>query len=354
MADSLSNSNSVSRARRRFLVKTLGLGAAGLAAGGAAAWTKGQFDDAAAVNLSLADLQRQLDQTLAAKATLEGSYKGLESHAINLQIKLDDATSRTTQLATSLSTTQQEKADLETRLQAIQAELASAQERLGKTTELVGLFERLDGTGLDALVAAGLASMSGVLGALATPSAALRGGLESARGLLGGFEAALPEFAGAMTWLGAQVVRLKAGLWSVESAAAQVVATAAAGFAAVFGGFIGFVIDHLPFDTGRKVRATLSATQGVLASAIDMTDNVTDQVLIKISTHVGDGPESWKTTLVAPLRDSTLGPAAEVLTKVAQAGVTYQASLKDPADTVLAQRQALRDQIAAFRANHGV
>src|SRR5260221_612899 len=57
-------------ARRRLLLKAMGLGAAGLAAGGVAAWTKGELDNAATAGVTLAATKRQLDTANAARAWL--------------------------------------------------------------------------------------------------------------------------------------------------------------------------------------------------------------------------------------------------------------------------------------------
>ena len=157
-----------------------------------------------------------------------------------------------------------------------------------------------------------------------------------------------------MGWLGEHVVKLKVGLWSVESSAQSTVNSTITGRAAVFGGFVGFVLDHLPFNIGDRVRATLAAVETLLTGTTDMTDHAADRVLLKISKHVEEGPEHWSTTLVTPLRDQALAPADAVLASVASADSTYTTSLKDPATNAIAQRRAMRDQIAAFRATHGV
>jgi hypothetical protein len=354
MANSRTDAMSLAAARRRFLIKTLGLGAAGLAAGGAAAWTKGQLDDAATASASLGDIRLQLDQVAQAKLALEASYGVLQGQAADLQVRLDAANGQNTQLAGALNVAQQEKTDLATRLASAQADLDAARDRLAKLADLVSLYDQLDATGLDGLVAGGLATMSGALDALLGPLDLLRTGVQAARDRLSSFEAVLPDFNTSMTWLGDQVVRLKVGLWSVETTAKEVADSAAAGFAAVFGGFVGFVIDHLPFDIGKKVRATLSATQGVLAGVKDMSDQAADQVLLHISKYVDDGPQSWQHTLAAPLRDEALAPADNVMTGVAQTGATYKTALKDPADSVLEQRRGLREQIANYRKLHGL
>jgi hypothetical protein len=345
-------------ARRRFLLKTLGLGAAGLAAGGAAAWGKGQLEQAAGLSTPTAtavlDLSQQLNDAQAARSLLELSYQELQTRAAEWQAQLELANNQNAQLSTSLTASQQEASNLQAQLASIQAALDAANGRLTRAGELVALFDQLDAVGLDGAVEGGLASVAGSLAALLTPAAALRGGLSSARGLLANFELSLPDFAGAMHWLGEQVVRLKVGLWSVESSAAETAGTAAAGIAAAFTGFVGFVIDHLPFNIGAKVRATLSSTQSVLANLTDMTDNAADQVMLKISQRVDDGPQSWKRTLVEPLRAEALNRADEVLTAVNNTDATYQQALKAPVESALQQRRTLREQIAAFRATHSL
>ena len=168
------------------------------------------------------------------------------------------------------------------------------------------------------------------------------------------FEQVLPDFNGAMTWLGEQVVKLKVGLWTVESSAQATSNAALGGLTAAFGGFVGFVLDHLPFNIGDKVRGTLGSVQTVLGSLTEMTDAAPDKVLLKISKHVDDGPQSWKNTLVTPLREQTLAPADQVLAAVNGAGNAFTTSLKDPATAAIAQREALRQQIAAYRAANNI
>jgi len=348
-------------ARRRFFVKVLGLGAAGLAAGGAGAWAKAEYDSAVLAATSLPEVHLQLEGANAARAALELSYATLQTQAAEWQAQLAQATGQNAQLATALNTTQTDltaaqsaNATLQAQLETVQAALETVNAKLVRSGELVGLYAQLDAIGLDGIVDGGLGLVTGALTTLGEPASALRGGVASARGLLSNFELTLPEVKDAMAWLGEQVVRLKVGLWSVESSAQSTVNSAVTGIAAAFGGFVGFVLDHLPFNIGDRVRATLSAVQTVLTGTTDMTDQAADRVLLKISKHVEEGPNHWGTTLVTPLRDQTLAPADEVLAGLASTEATYAASLKDPAATAIAQRRAVREQIAAFRVTHGL
>jgi hypothetical protein len=347
-----------STARRRFLLKTLGLGAAGLAAGGAGALAKAEWDSASlaasSAAASLADLRLQLDGANAGRAALELSYSTLQAQAAEWQAQLAGATSQNAQLSSALSTAQADNANLQSHLASVQAALDAANARLGHSTALVDLYAQLDAVGLDGVVEGGLGMVTGALAAVGGPAAALRSGVDAARGLLTTFENTLPEFKAAMAWLGEQVVRLKVGLWTVENAAQATANSAVTGLAAAFGGFAGFVLDHLPFNIGDKVRQTLAAVQSVLTGTNDMTSQAGDKVLLKISKHVDEGPQHWSQTLVAPLRTQTLAPADEVLASVAGAESAYATSLKDPATAAIAQRRALREQIAAYRAANGI
>jgi hypothetical protein len=76
--------------------------------------------------------------------------------------------------------------------------------------------------------------------------------------------------------------------------------------------------------------------------------------LSRISNRVGDGPESWKRTLVKPIRDKTLSPIEKMLTAITEAETTFTTDLNDPAQTALKERLALKEKIAAFREANGL
>lgn len=341
-------------ARRRLLLKALGLGAAGLAAGGVAAWTKGELDTAATAGLTLADTQRQLETTNAAKAALALSYSTLQTQANDWQTRLAAATAQNGQLASAVNAAQQDANDLKSKLTSVQGALTAANDRLARSQDLIGLYNQLDGVGLDNLLSSGLGVVGGALAGVAGPAAFLRAGVDAAHGLLTDFEQVLPNFSSAMAWLGQQVVNTKVGLWAVEMSAQQAANSTVSGLTAVFGGFVGFVLDHLPFDIGANVRKTLTEVQNLLDGVTAMSDQAPDQVLLKISRYVDDGAQGWRQAMITPIRNNTLAPADQVLVAVSGASQTFKTSLNDPAVAALQKRQALRDQIASFRATHNL
>ena len=303
----------------------------------------------AAAGISLAATKRQLETADAARAALSLSYSTLQTQANDWQTQLAAATTQNGQLAGAVNAAQQEAGDLKAKLVAAQTALDAANERLARSQELVGLFNQLEGVGLDNVVSIGLGVLAGALSGVAGPAAVLRDGVSAAQGLLTDFEQVLPNFSGAMAWLGEQVVKTKVALWAVETSAQHTTNSALSGLTAVFGGFVGSVLDYLPFNLGANVRNTLSQVQNLLEGVTAMADQAPDQVLLKISHYVDDTPQGWKQAMITPLRNNTLAPADQVLAAVSGANDAFKTSLADPANAALQQRQALRDQIANLR-----
>ncbi|MBL8055978.1 MAG: hypothetical protein JNK29_04735 [Anaerolineales bacterium] len=335
---------------RRIFLRALGLGAAGLVVGGGAAWAQGQLADQAALQGSVQTLEAQLAAAQKTRLGLDGSLAALQGQVTTLEAQLGAATGQNAQLAQALTQSQSEAEALRGELAALQSRLAETERRLGEHRELIGLFDQLESVGLDAVAADGLRSAAAGLAAALGASPVLRAGLDTARRLLAEFEQVLPDFQAGLGWLGDQVIRLKLELYALERAAQPLVAAAAAGATAVFGGFVRVVLDYLPFDIGAKTRAAFEAAQAVITRASDVSGQTDERVFGKLSRYVSGGQQSWQQQLVPPLRDQTLASAEHLLTAVDGAQQTFEAALRGPAQAALDQRAALRQQIAAYRA----
>ncbi len=339
---------------RRVFLRALGFTAAGLALGGGAAWAQGQAEAASAYENALSDLQARLAEAQASQSSLDLATADLRTLAETLRGQLSLATSQNAQLAEALAAAQRESLDLKTQLARAQAHLAARDDQLRRSSELNALYAQLEAVGLDEIVSGGLAALAGGLAAALRQSSAVQLGLKTARDLLAGFEAALPGVNAALQWLGDQTVALKLGLFSLERAAQTTASAALSGVVAVFGGFVSFVLKHLPFDAGQKSQATFAAAESVIGQTSALMREMDAQVFGQISRYVSDGERNWKKTLVRPIREQALGPADALLAAVAQADSTFQARLKAPADQALGRRADLRRQIADYRAAHGL
>lgn len=339
------------RNRRRFFLKLLGLGAAGLTVGGGAAWANNQMTQDQA---ALTALNTQLTDTTAAHTALEVSYTTLQGQNTELSAQLTSLSGQNAQLASALSAAQQEATDLRAQIAALQTDLAASQTKVTKQQGLVQLYEQLDQFGLDNLLSGGLSTLSANLQGLNSPAELLRAGLKQGRAVLQDFTAALVDIAAAMGWLGEKVVLFKVGLWLIENKAQQTAGAALTGIASVFGGFMGFVLDHLPFNIGTQVRETLAATQNLLTTLSTVADETDDQVMLKISPYVTDSAKSWQSTLVTPLQEDTLTAADQMLDAVAGASATVEKDVVVPTQVVLEQRRVMRERIALYRATEQV
>lgn len=335
---------------RRIFLRALGLGAAGLAVGGGAAWAQSQLAEKDAAQTALQTLQTQMAAAQAQSQSLDGMVAGLQTQVSTLDAQLMAANGQNVQLANALTAAQNDAKLLTEQVATLQAQLNSAQGKLQDYGGLLGLYEQLEAVGLDALTQDGLkATASGLAGAL-TVTPLVQTGVQTARNLLAEFEKILPDFNTALSWLNERVINLKLGLFSLEKAAQRTIVDAATGVVTVFGGFIKFVLDYLPFNIGDQTRATFSAAQTVFSHSVELTANTDEKVFGKLSRYVGDGPQNWRKKLITPLRDEALAPTEQLLSAVENARTAFNTTLETPAQAALNHRAALREQIAAYRA----
>jgi len=334
-----------STGRRQFLLKALGLSAAGLAAGGAAAMGKDRIEQAFMAEATVPQLQTQLNTLTTTQATLEQQLSVART-------QLEAALKQNEHLSTTLSASQREAATLKTELADSQTQLTVAHTRLGNWQELGGLYDSLERLGLDTTVEQGLLSATGGLAAALGLVGAVRAGLTTADNSLTRLDGLLADFDEAMQWLGDQMVVLRVGMAALEAAAQKTISQTVNGLNALFGGFIDFILDHLPFDLGTNVRQTLQATQNLLAALLDMADGTDDKVLGRITRHVSKGQSSLRHTLIAPVREQALAPTKDLLTALNDADQTFNTTLRDPAREALAKHAELRANIQAFKQTH--
>ncbi len=339
---------------RRLFLRVLGLGTAGATIGGALAWAESEVAARAALEGDLAGLQAQLGAAHTQQLALDNSVTALSGQTSSLTAQLDAAWGQNTQLSEALRQAQTQAETLQAQLTEAQAQLAGAQERLSQHQTVLSLYDQLENIGLDGLALAGLQAAAGSLTAALGIAPLLRGGLETARRLLGEFEQVLPDFQAGMTWLGGQVINLKLGLFALEKAAQPVVNAAATGVVALFGGFIKVVVDYLPFEAGAKMRAAFTATQTLIAHSTDLAEAADEQMLGKLSRYVSGGARSWQHQLLPPLRQETLAPAEQMLTAVDGAQHTFETALRAPVQNALTLRAEVRQRIAEYRAAHHV
>lgn len=335
-----------SGATRRLFLKTLGLGAVGLAAGGGAAWVTGEFNTTTA---TAEELRAQLLAALEANAALQGEAGAAQS---NLTLAVD----QNAQLVTTLSGVQTEAASLQTHVTTLQSQLEAtalqleaANVQVAKAQTLIALYDQLESLGFDDLTREGLTNMGQQLMTTVESLPVVREGLALARTLLNEFEETLPSWEESLDWLGEQLGWLTAGLGLIEQAAGQVISATFTGLTEIFQGFITFILEHLPFNIGARTSETLNTTQVVIARLPSVVGEADTKIVKSFKSRVGRGETGWGRTLIRPLREKALSPADKLAASLKDTETTFTTALKAPVEAALEQRAALRAAIQQFR-----
>jgi hypothetical protein len=112
----------------------------------------------------------------------------------------------------------------------------------------------------------------------------------------------------------------------------------------------------LPFGVGEKAVAVMSALTTLVAE--------TPNTLSGLNTNVAQPLDVWlareedapalQRRLIKPLREQVLTRASDTLAKTESVKTAYQTEVVEPVQLALGNRQAVRDQIAAYRQQHQV
>jgi len=337
---------------RRVFLRALGMGAAGLALGGGAAWAYGQLSEKEAALAAVQQIQAQAADAQQRSLSLDSVITSLHGQVAQLDAELAAATSQNAQLANAVAAAQQETLTVKAQLTEAQTRLQAAEARLAHYQGLIALYDQLENVGLDALAQEGLKSAAAGLASALGVSPLVQTGVQTANSLLDDFEKLLPNFNAGLSWLSEQMIKLKLNLHTLERAAKTTLAEAATGVVAVFGGFIKFVLDYLPFNIGEQTRAAFSAAQAVIVNTAEVASQSDAKVFEQVWRYVSGGPNSWEKQLAKPLREQALTPARQLALAVEQAQATFNASLQNPVQAALAQRATLKAKISEQRALH--
>lgn len=347
---------------RRTFLKALGLTTAGLAIGGGAAIGSDQLLQAANTISQTAAQARQLESQLA---FAQSGARLTASELADVRAQLAAALEANARLAADLSMAQTRNetltgqlAESTTQLQHTQAALVTHQEHLGAARTLIQLFDALENTGLDTALQTGLtAALGGLVGAT-TLAPAVRAGTAAAHALLDDLENTRQAINAALIWLNDQVIQLKLSLLGVEQASQAFGASAAGaalgGVISAFALFTQQVLRWVPFGWGDPARQALTATQNHLEKSHTLARDVNDSLFKVAARHFADTPNNLSHRVAQPVRDQALAPAEALSQAVEHAHTTLETQLAQPARAALDQRARLRDQIARFRAEHGL
>lgn len=234
------------------------------------------------------------------------------------------------------------------------AKLEAAAEAL-KLKGLLALYENLEKIGLDAIVSTGVAAVGLLLEGVETGSLATKAGLDTVEGLLLDFERAFPTIQAGIEWTEGVVSAFAEKLQALEDAIEGVLEKAQP-ITEALGSFFNFVLDLLPFGYGDKIRVTLDRIDDIVTRIPEAIEGINTKLLEPLrrewfSEEEGKG---LKASLIDPIVTGLLDPLEAFLGKLGELVSSWKEKLAGPVQKAIRERDAIREQIARYKAEEGL
>jgi hypothetical protein len=237
-----------------------------------------------------------------------------------------------------------------------QTELAAAQAEIERLQGLVGLYESLEGVGLDGILAAGMKALGLPLSAVEVGAKLLKSGLDLIEETLLSLEEALPTAEESILWLESQVSTVAEGIEKIETALGQALDKATDNAVAeTLEEFANMILDNLPFGLGDKIRDVLTGLVTLVTSVDELVKGINSKLLepLRQNWFSSEDGQGLGGTFVSPLVENILDPLEAHLEDLATLSDTWQQELATPAEKAMAEREKIRQEIAQYRTDNG-
>jgi hypothetical protein len=234
------------------------------------------------------------------------------------------------------------------------AELEAAAEAL-KLKGLLALYENLEKIGLDAIVSTGVAAVGLLLKGVESGSLAIKAGLDTVEGLLLDFEGAFPTIRAGIEWTEGVVSAFADRLQALEDAIEGVLEKAQP-ITEALGSFFNFMLDLLPFGYGDRVRVTLDRIDDIVTTIPEAVEGINAQLLepLRRNWFSEEEGKGLKVGLIDPIVTGLLDPLEAFLGKLAELVGSWEEKMAGPAQKAIGERDAIREQIALYKAEEGL
>lgn len=271
-----------------------------------------------------------------------------QSENLQLKAQLDQALQQLAGLQTS-------EADSRAARDTLQMELDGANNRLGILGGLVALYQQLDDMDPGAAVEGGLQALGTKLTELVDGTPLLNSGLDTGTLALSEMEAHIPTLDSGRQWLAEQTARVQ-GFYSQVELVLQEALERVGDFFQMLAEWFEGIRKWLPFGVGDKAAKVMSN----LTTLVAETPNTLAGLQANIATPLDvwlvreEGEPVLQRRVVRPLRDEVIARARVTIDQTHQTHTVYNDNLASPVRAVFANRQTVRDQIAAYRQQNQV
>ncbi|MEP7286486.1 MAG: hypothetical protein ABI947_12030 [Chloroflexota bacterium] len=254
-----------------------------------------------------------------------------------------EARNQIAQLQNQLIALTTERDTLNQQLTGTTQQLTALQSSNDHAQGLLDLYNQLESTNLDEIVAGALAALGIPILAIETVRTALSAGVVLAVRILQSIEEQMPLIAAGIDWLNDQVALLSTSIQSLQQAL-QVSANTPVAKAVT--DFISSVLDLLPFGIGQDVKTALKAMGEVVAKLPDFLNNVSVRLIGPARAWIVSGGEGGlHDLLLRPMREQVLSPAQQMVANAENLNSVYNSQLAQPAQNALDQRARIRIEI---------
>ncbi len=243
----------------------------------------------------------------------------------------------------------------ELQLEEANAQIGHLSGQVGILGGLVTLYEQLDGVDLGVVANNGIASVSGALDDLFQNVPSVEEGLLAGQQALAEFEAQVPLVDNGRRWLASQIEIVNGYYTAVEEALRDGVEIVGS-FLQMLNDWFQNVLKWLPFGMGDKAATIMNAMTNLLGETPNTISGVRTNVVQPLNTWFElEGQETYlQRRLIRPVREGAFSRVATAMSQTHTVQDVYQTQLVQPLQTNVAQRDSIRQLIAAYRQEHQV
>jgi len=227
--------------------------------------------------------------------------------------------------------------------------LAALQQEADTLREIVALYEEMEQTGLDDRLGGALQALGILIGGLRSAAESLRSGLETGRAALLDFQSRFPSLQAAFRWLRQSLSSLSQRMLALENSVSDLLEIAGP-ITETVGGFLRWILDHLPGSSANLVQEGLERMGEVVSLLPDLVEGLHQQILEPMDGWFSSqSAKGLNATLITPLISSVLDPAEALLDQIIRLTETWEKEWVGPLQQALEQRQAIRERIQGLR-----
>lgn len=288
-------------------------------------------------------------QVVVAQAELSAELAdaaAIQAENIRLQAALDAANRRIEGLEATLGG----RTDNE---EVLRAELGAANEQIGVMAGLVALYEQLDDVNMRDVMRNSSERVGDAVADLLVDIPTLDESIASAAERLNTFEEQIPAVEAGRQWLSGHLDGLQQYYLIVEGLL-QATIEGVGDFLALLGEWFGRMLGWLPFGFGEKSAEIMTAMTDLLRELPFTIDTSRRDLLQPLSLwlEARDGELPLVADVIRPVREQVLATSQTTVAKANRVNETYLRDVMAPVEATLANDQAVRDQIDAYRQLH--